>query len=281
MTMQDTIAALTTAGYAVKTAAVHKTNRTEDAFAVQIAGNTVAPVITEDILTELLTPAPESEIELIERILEFTNAHSKQTQEIANQITDPDFVRSHIHLDVCNADWNQELLSDTPHRLVAGTDLAVYGRVLGEEIGGTVRLTYNLADILGIHPDDLLDQAVRNSAQYTIKDMAELFGIGAGSDPLMLVLMTAEDPSSASVVYNSAALDEACDRFRSDSLFVLPSSIFEVIAVPASISQHPAELAAMVSEINENVVDRNIQLSEHVFRYRKGAGFETQQILAQ
>ena len=53
-----------------------------------------------------------------------------------------------------------------------------------------------------------------------------------------------------------------------DDLYVLPSSIHEVIAVPASMG-NPNELAEMVSEINMNQVALEERLSNQVYHYDK------------
>ena len=51
-----------------------------------------------------------------------------------------------------------------------------------------------------------------------------------------------------------------------DDLYILPSSIHEVIAVPSSLG-NPDELAKMVLEVNTDVVDVSERLSNQVYQY--------------
>lgn len=53
-----------------------------------------------------------------------------------------------------------------------------------------------------------------------------------------------------------------------DDLYILPSSIHEVLAVPASMGT-PESLAEMVSEVNMNEVSLDERLSNQVYHYDK------------
>lgn len=53
-----------------------------------------------------------------------------------------------------------------------------------------------------------------------------------------------------------------------DDLYILPSSIHEVIAVPASMGK-PDELAQMVAEVNMAQVSLEERLSNQVYHYDK------------
>ena len=53
-----------------------------------------------------------------------------------------------------------------------------------------------------------------------------------------------------------------------DDLYILPSSIHEVIAVPSSLGD-PEELASMVQEVNMSVVDVSERLSNQVYHYNR------------
>lgn len=55
-----------------------------------------------------------------------------------------------------------------------------------------------------------------------------------------------------------------------DDLYILPSSIHEVIAVPASMGD-PEELAEMVLQVNTDVVDVSERLSNQVYHYDRDA----------
>ena len=52
-----------------------------------------------------------------------------------------------------------------------------------------------------------------------------------------------------------------------DDLFILPSSVHEVILLPVRAAGGPAELEAMVKEVNATEVDPEEVLSDSVYRY--------------
>ena len=49
-------------------------------------------------------------------------------------------------------------------------------------------------------------------------------------------------------------------------LYILPSSVHEIIALPAVMGD-PAELARLVKEVNRDCVCPEERLSDHVYRY--------------
>jgi hypothetical protein len=51
-----------------------------------------------------------------------------------------------------------------------------------------------------------------------------------------------------------------------DDLYILPSSIHEVIAIPASMAD-PEDLAEMVHQVNTEMVDVSERLSNQVYHY--------------
>ena len=66
--------------------------------------------------------------------------------------------------------------------------------------------------------------------------------------------------------------DVAGLRQIGEEFYVLPSSIHEVILLPVSYSGNPAELEALVKEVNETCVTPEDYLSGHVYRYFSDTG---------
>ena len=69
---------------------------------------------------------------------------------------------------------------------------------------------------------------------------------------------------AASMLYEEP-IHELAEQVGGD-LYILPSSVHEVIAVPADFGS-PEELAEMVYEINMEQVDINDRLSNQVYHY--------------
>lgn len=65
----------------------------------------------------------------------------------------------------------------------------------------------------------------------------------------------------AAVILSRKVLKDIQKKFNGEPYYILPSSVHEVICVPAN-EDHLDEYAAMVKEINETVVDRIDILSD-------------------
>ena len=63
-------------------------------------------------------------------------------------------------------------------------------------------------------------------------------------------------------------LQSFAEHFASD-FYILPSSIHEVLLIPASDNSSPEELNAMVREVNASQLTREEVLSDHVYFYSR------------
>lgn len=84
-------------------------------------------------------------------------------------------------------------------------------------------------------------------------------------DKKMVVLTNSSCTYGASAMTCTNSLDEIQDAWG-EPIYILPSSIHEVIAVPKSIGSKE-DLANMVREINTNVVNEDDFLSDNVYYY--------------
>ena len=103
--------------------------------------------------------------------------------------------------------------------------------------------------------------------------IAEKIGIpeeSLGERSPMYVFSNHTGVNGAAVMLYGSYFDELAERLDSD-LYVLPSSIHEVIAVPADCDE--AELLKnAVVEVNATAVSAEEVLSESVYRYNRESG---------
>lgn len=83
----------------------------------------------------------------------------------------------------------------------------------------------------------------------------------------MYVITNDKGVNGATSILYKDELQKLSDKTNSD-LYILPSSIHEVIAIPASMGE-PNELAKMVKEVNFNEVQLDERLSNQVYHYNK------------
>ena len=212
--------------------------------------------------------------------------------QIKEECLDTSKLKDKVFFSLINAEQNRELLNTVPHREFE--DLAiVYRWNIGSDSMGTYTNLVNndLAKKEGLTENDLYNAANKNTKELfpvLVKNMNEviseiIFGdselSGEMEEEFKEVMMETQDERSMYVITNESKLfgaasmlyeeplHELAEKIGSD-LYILPSSIHEVIAVSADFGS-PDELAEMVYEINMDQVDISDRLSNQVYCYDK------------
>ena len=199
-------------------------------------------------------------------------------------------LKDKVFFSLINAEQNRELLNTVPHREFE--DLAiVYRWNIGAASDGvyTNLVNNDLAEKEGLTENDLYNAASKNTNELfpvSIKNMNEVIGemiFGeSGIDEEMQkefseVMQETPDENCMYVITNESKLFGAASMLYEEpihelaeqvggDLYILPSSVHEVIAVPADFGS-PKELAEMVYEVNMEQVDINDRLSNQVYHY--------------
>lgn len=198
----------------------------------------------------------------------------------AAKLMDKQFILNHVEYQVVNAKRNAERLEGVPRKQIV--DLAViYRAVLNDGDNGLISyiLNENHLKLAGINADEL-DEAARSNTQkagFVIKTMgevmAEMMGVNNSLDeetlggPQIYVLTNRRKVNGANILLYKDWLAEVANRLK-DDFFILPSSIHELLAVPAS-GTDVKELRAMVKEVNNTEVAPEEILSYEVYRYSR------------
>lgn len=166
-----------------------------------------------------------------------------------------------------NAEKNKELLKTCPHRMFL--DLAVvYEIMLGTN--QFILIRNEMSDYHGMTEDELYDLAVeniRNQKQFiTLSQMFEdIVGEEADMEEFpMLILKTKYETHGAAIMLCEDVLSEASEKFQSD-LYILPSSIHEIIAIPVDFGEDVAGLKNLVNSVNQTEVTPEEFLSDSVY----------------
>lgn len=210
----------------------------------------------------------------------------KYTTNIFNAIN-YDNARENIVFQLINTEQNKGMLADMPHRKFQ--DLSViYRWVIKVDNYGiqSTRINNSLAERLGLNEEQLFKQAAENTKRIlppvckSMKDIlyetlldgvdSDIADIMIGEMPqeeMMWVITNATGHNGAASMLYEEELHTLAQKLKTD-LYILPSSIHEVIAVSAEMGD-PAELAAMVKEINMHEVSLEDRLSNQVYHYDK------------
>lgn len=191
-------------------------------------------------------------------------------------------VKDKLYVSVINADANEELLKETLHRRM--DDLAVIARIRVEQPeleNASIRVTNTVLQMLTKTKDEVLNQAVSNTEKLdfkcrTMKEMIcgmldeepeladEIFSM-EGESPMFVVTLP-NGIDGASVLACKESLARMVDKVGED-VYILPSSIQEVILISKSVGVELEDLQEMVREVNRNEVAAGEVLSDNVYQF--------------
>ena len=205
---------------------------------------------------------------------------------IAQDFQNFEFVKDKIVMVAVNAERNAKFLSQVPHQ--EREDLAlIYKVMLGSNEEGMASITIRNEhmNFWGVDAETIHGLAMENTKEIlpiTVKSMNEIMREMFAKDGMpddIAQLMFEEMPPNQQmyVISNEAKVNGAASMFYEDALsslseklgtdlFILPSSVHEVIAVSTDMGT-PESLSEMVREVNGTQVSAEEQLSDHVYRF--------------
>lgn len=217
--------------------------------------------------------------ELLENIIRNIRAdYDKKVQMAAVKIPNlQEFenIRGRIIYRLVNYEKNKEILEDCPH--IRLYDLAVTFRWVAriDDVGvSTSLITNKQVKEWGVSVNDLVLAARQNTPRLfpaQIIDMEEMlagmvsFILYPSAIP-MYILTNKQELNGASALLYGDILKDFANKKGAD-MYILPSSIHEVIMIPADRIDDPKKLSSMVHEANTTVVSTGDVLSDSVYYY--------------
>lgn len=193
-----------------------------------------------------------------------------------------------ITFQLINTRQNKELLQDVPNRPFHDLSIIYRWVVKTDEEGMHSTVIRNsLAEKIGLSEEQMFNLALKNTRRIlppTVKSMNEVIcdmfikdGMPAEvadtmidelpSEQTMWVISNERGINGAASMLYEDKLHELAENLKTD-LYIMPSSIHEVIAVSTSMGD-PNEFAQMVAEINMDQVALEERLSNEVYHYDK------------
>lgn len=273
-------------GMEVKVVPVEKVNRKLDGLSLLLPdkGRMVSPTIyINHIYEEYLRTG-----DLQETLQNAADALDRVYKEEPIPPLDLRGAKDNIIFQLVNTVQNEDMLKNMPHREFQ--DLSIIYRwvvsVDEKKIAGAA-VHNGLAKELGMDEEQLFRAAAVNTRRIlppVVKSMNEVIRdmfLADGMPPEMADLMIGETEPKQTlwIITNERGMDGAASMLYEDKLhglaeklgsdlYILPSSVHEVIAVSAEMGE-PEELAEMVAEINMDQVELGERLSNQVYHYDK------------
>lgn len=254
---------------------------------VRKCGETAASVFyMRDMYEQYLRGIPVDD--LIDQVLYICGQEIDSTFSSAGEWFESfENVREHIIIKVVNYEHNYGKLQTCPY--IKKLDLALTFRVLVEEGDtqiGTVLVNHEMMKSWGTTEEELFELAIQNMRQLwhavlsPVQEMAremmdesmskeyDLFlEENAAAQEMPLYVLTNEIRlNGASVIFYTDALRQFANSVAGD-VFVLPSSIHEVLLIPVMEGMSAWDMRQVVEEVNHQLVSEEEVLSKHVYRY--------------
>ena len=254
-----------------------------DGLVIMEKGKDIAPTIYLDSFYELYTNGEN--IKNIIRQIEVIYEQNKNNVTFdVNILKHFDTIKDKIVYKVVNYRSNEKLLEQVPHKRIL--DLAVvFYCLLDNEYGRSApALIYNNnLKNWNVTIDDVYKAALKNTPDLLhskISSMAALFekcGVNVDGEevdlkdyvPSDMYVLTNESKlnGAACILYENVLYDFA-QKLGAD-LYILPSSVHEVILLPKLSMFEKDELVNMVKEVNTEGVAADEVLSDHVYEYNR------------
>ncbi len=231
--------------------------------------------------------------EIVAAIADIHEEHKDEMKPVEVAELDFEEVRERIIFRLVNTGMNQSILQESPN--VPYLDMSILFYLLvrqDEERIGSIRITYALMETWtrNVAIQELMKCALRNMPRLFPARVLPILSAIKGEVPDgMLFHFPVEEGLSycgecgfhslsnhmgingAATILYPGILEEIASYFQSN-LFVLPSSVHEVIILPDYKEYRLEELSAMVKEINTREVDAEEVLSNHAYYYDREQG---------
>ena len=282
---------------------VHKVTKNNDLVLTGISIRSrevnIAPTIyMDDYYNDYKNGRPVMEI--ISEIENIYDTYKLEHNFDVNSITDFNHVQDKICYKLVNRDKNKELLSDAPY--IQFHDLAIVFYVVVSEDSdrtGTVTVRNNLMKMWRNPDINELYRIAKNNTQKRYKgsvfNMIEIMGeiISHNVDNIepnivddffemnftyednmipMFVATNNKKINGAGVILYEGLLKTFAEKIGCD-FYILPSSVHEVIFVPANGDMDARYLIQMVKEVNATEVSPSEVLSDNVYKYHADTDF--------
>ena len=194
-------------------------------------------------------------------------------------------VRSRIIFKLINTEKNRELLRDVPYIPFHDLSIVFQCLVSEERFGNASILIHNVhLQLWKVNARELYECALENTPLlqgYELADMntvlEEMKALGGIDDeeiedmqqevPMYVLSNKSRINGASCILYKDILKDFA--MVVDKDLYVLPSSIHEVILLPSDGTQESEQLKEMVMEINQSQVEKEEVLSDSVYYYRR------------
>lgn len=199
-------------------------------------------------------------------------------------------VKDKLRCKLINYAANSERLKAVPHRRFMDLAIVPYCLVTDCELGRCIpgeasfMVTSGNLSAWGVSEEQVLDDSIANTLREEHPSITGMYDMLMSLNPglvqntgdeikdcPMYVMTTDGSNGAVSMIYEDR-LKEFCNTINSD-IYVIPSSINEVILVPYEEDTSEMMLNDMIKEINLTQLEPVDVLSDHVYYFERNSGY--------
>lgn len=276
-------------GYSVSMEQVGKNNgQKREGIVIRAEGSRISPVFYLDVMYEQYLQGMSLD-ELIEGIWQFYWDEAREQKFDVNDFTDWSRVKNRLFLRVVSTDMNRAALETVVHKEILDLSAVVYVRLdnpTGDGVASVLVRKEHLA-LWQQSEEDVYALALRNTRQENIV-FASITNVISGmlseeerelllDDKRMamespLFVLTNEEKLFGAVYMLFPEIMDQIATEKGEDLYVLPSSIHEILVLATSKVDNPSCLSDLVQDVNEMQLPIEQRLSNHIYKYSRDTG---------
>lgn len=253
-----------------------------DGLSIMREGECMSPTIYLNDYYKSYYDGKDSE-EVIDEILQLYHCHKDEISFDINAFQSYEQMKEKIAYKLINYETNTKLLEDIPHQRILDLAIVFYVVISIDSIGAaTILIRHEHMDLWNITESQLYEEAKKNTPILFKEELQDIEAVIyeffihkdpcipmrdpllSNGSPQMYVLTNTDRINGAATMLYENLLATFADEIEKN-LYILPSSIHEVILVPATSQINKEDLEEMVLEVNTNEVSEGERLSNHVY----------------
>lgn len=270
MTREEIMRALETKGYEVEEKDTVKNGVICKGILVHGETNVNPVIYTEKLIEDAMMQRKTIEEVVEEFVQVYENSKGGMKMDV-QKLMDRDWVKEHLSIAVQKSSL-EELIKKDLKKLEGIEAYLLVKESENEEQSYSMKIESSHLKQWDISEEEAWETAYKHICEEThivgmSQMMRELFGapVEEEEDDMMYVISNHDKMKGASAILNEKALKEFAQKKGISRLFVLPSSIHEMIIVPDHGEYELSDLSGMVSEVNATQVDPEEQLPSRAY----------------
>lgn len=242
-------------------------------------GRNASPAICMDSLYEMYRE-DENMGDVLKQIMD-TYEKRKLTDRIDMEfLMDYEKVKGRVLFKLIGYGQNREFLENVPHIRFLDMAVVFYCMMFHETMGNvTILIRSTESERWKVSAEELYERALENAPRIlperiqSIEEVLNAAGTGSGEENgrKMFVLTNTLQTFGAACMMYPDVLQKASGRWDAD-LFILPSSVHEVLLLPDHGEYDVREFKEMVYEINHTQLEPEEILTDSVYYYDRAEG---------